>query len=174
MSIRIHRRWLGGLATIALLALVLPVLVSAHSELKSSDPADGATVPSPFSGPVALTFTEHLADGTNADLIAPDGSTVAAASVGADPATMTFTLTSALAPGAYQAKWTSIADDGDLLRGIVKFTVAAAATAEPATPAPSAAGNNSGGGNDVILPIIIVLIIITAGALYLLRRNRAA
>lgn len=166
-----HRRFLGVLAAAALLVLVLPLSVSAHSDLKSSDPAEGATVPSPFTGPVVLTFTEHLADGSKADLIGPDGSTVATATIDAGAATMTFTLTSALAPGDYQAKWTSIADDGDLLRGIAKFSVAAGPSP---TPAPSDASNAAGGGSDVILPIVIVLIIVAAGAFYLIRRNRPA
>jgi LPXTG-motif cell wall-anchored protein len=113
---------------------------------------------------------------------------------------MTFTLASALDPGAYQVKWTSIADDGDLLRGIVTFSVVAAApssspeapiTAEPstlatnppgaastvgaATPAASpAASGDTGSGNDVILPIVIALIVAAAGAFYLFRRNRPA
>lgn len=190
MPMSIRQSLCRGLAAAALLVLVLPLSVSAHSDLKSSDPAEGTTVPSPFTGPVVLTFTEHLADGSKADLVGPDGSTVAKSTVDADTATMTITLTSALAPGAYQAKWTSIADDGDLLRGIVKFSVAAAATPtpepsptpapsaaatdEPPTPAPSAANDNAGGGSDAILPIIIVLIVVAAGAFYLVRRNRPA
>lgn len=200
MPVSIRRSLCRGLAVAGLLVLVQPVSVSAHSDLKSSDPAEGTTVPSPFTGPVVLTFSEHLADASKADFVGPDGSTVAKATVDADTATMTITLTSALAPGAYQAKWTSIADDGDLLRGIVKFSVAAAATptpepsptpapsaaataetspsaaatAEPPTPAPSAANDNAGGGSDAILPIIIVLIVVAAGAFYLVRRNRPA
>ena len=171
MSPSIPRRLLRGLAAAALVVLVLALSVSAHSELKSSDPAAGATVPSPVSGPVVLTFSEDLADGSKADLVGPDGSTVAAAIIDASAATMTFSLTSALAPGAYAVEWVSVADDGDLRRGTLKFSVAAAA---PST-APAASGSDtSGGGGDVVLPIIIVLAIVAAGAFYLVRRNRPA
>ena len=117
---------------------------------------------------------------------------------------MTVSLTSPLAPGDYTVEWVSIADDGDLLRGTVAFSVAtatgspaattpstatsvepsvaatvspsAAATAEAATPAASAASSSDTGGtgSDVILPIAIVLIVAAAGAFYLVRRNRPA
>ena len=108
---------------------------------------------------------------------------------------MTITPTASLAPGAYEVRWTSIADDGDLLRGTVAFTVAPAPSPSPSptasaasaaptpsetpipstapTPLPSAAGTPAGSGGDVILPIIIALVILGAGAVYLLtRRNR--
>jgi len=201
LIVRRHR--FARVVAAVLLVLLLPISASAHSELKSSDPVDGASVPSSFSGPIVLTFSEALADGSKADLVGADGSTVASATVDATAATMTFTLTAALAPGAYQVKWTSIAGDGDLLRGIVSFSVAAATpspTAEasttpepstaatnppsaaatdevatpPASPAASTETSSSGNGSDVILPIVIVLIVAAAGAFYLVRRNRPA
>lgn len=199
MSPRPRRRSSLAALVAALVVLALPQLVSAHSEFKSSVPAEGATAPSPFSGPVVLTFTLHLATESKADLIGPDGSRVAAATV--NGTTMTFDLAAPLASGPYQVQWTSIADDGDLLRGILKFAVApaaataspspqpsitprpsatasapAAATSGPPTPDPSAAAPSdpTGGGIDVILPIIVVLIVVAAGAFYLVRRNGAA
>lgn len=176
MPLSTRRSLVRGLAAAVLLVLVSPLSASAHADLTSSDPAEGTTVPSSFTGPVVLTFSEHLADGSKADLVGPDGSVVATATVATGAPTMTFKLTLALAPGAYQARWTSIADDGDLLRGTVTFSVAAAATAEAATPAASPASDNAGGSgnNDVILPIIVVLIVVAAGAFYLVRRNRPA
>jgi copper resistance protein C len=196
MRHRVFQR-LGALVTAALLAaLLVPALVAAHSELVSSGPAEGAVVPSPSAGPVVLTFSEHLATGSKADLVGPGGATIAKAAVDPTAKTMTFTLAAPPDPGAYEVRWVSIADDGDLLRGVVKFTVAAApspsptpiATAAPSatatpvaitaapstgpTPTPSAAGTPAS-GSDVILPIIVALIILGAGAAYLLsRRNR--
>jgi hypothetical protein len=145
-----------------------------------------------------LTFSEHLATGSTADLVDATGATVASATVDPNAMTMTVTLATPLAPGAYQVKWVSIADDGDVLRQpIVTFTVAAAAaspstgtsadpsagssaTAAPTTassaaptPAPSPGSDSSGNGSDVVIPIIVALIVLGAGAAYLLtRRNR--
>jgi len=132
--------------------VLLPLSASAHSDLQSSNPVEGAVVPSPFSGPIALTFTESLAVGSKADLYDPGHRLVASATI--DAGTMTVTLPSPLAAGGYTVEWVSIADDGDLLRGTVAFSVAAAASpsataatstppsgepTEAATTAPSAA-----------------------------------
>jgi methionine-rich copper-binding protein CopC len=167
------RRALAGTVAAVLLVLLLPLSATAHSDLERSDPAQGTTVPSPFVGPVVLTFSEALADGSKADLIGPDGTTVATATIDA-AATMMFSPASALAPGAYQVEWTSIADEGDLLRGNLAFSVTAATSAEvAATPGPTPASSNGTGG-EVVLPIVIALILAAAGAFYLVRRNRPA
>jgi methionine-rich copper-binding protein CopC len=182
------------------LVLLLPSSAAAHADLQSSDPAQGATVPFPFSGPVVLTFTESLAVGSKADLYGPGHQLVASATI--DAGTMTIPTSGALPAGDYTVEWVSIADDGDLLRGTLAFTVApgaspsaaptpsAATSAEPsaeptsapsassasaaASPSPGPAGDTSGTGSDVILPIAIALIVAAAGAFYLVRRNRPA
>ena len=195
---RERRRSLLLAACLALLALIAPATVSADAELHSSDPVQGATVPSPFSGPVVLTFTESLAVGSKADLYGPGHQLVASATI--DAGTMTIPGSGALTPGDYTVEWVSVADDGDLLRGTVAFTVAPGASASPsatatvrasaeppapatnppsatttavatpeASPAPPSAGGSAG---DVILPIAIALLIAAAGAIYLARRNR--
>jgi copper resistance protein C len=187
------------LLTVPLAVMLLPGLAAAHSELVTSDPAQGAVVPSPYTGPIVLTFSEHLASGSMADLVDSAGTTAAKAVVDPNAKTMTFTLTTPLAPGAWEVRWVSIADDGDLLRDIVKLTVApvasssattaspvasvasSASAAPPSTtpsaapsPSPSGAGTTTGSGSgDVVLPIIVALIVLGAGAAYLLsRRNR--
>jgi copper resistance protein C len=189
------------LLTVPLAVMLLPGLAAAHSELVTSDPAQGAVVPSPYTGPIVLTFSEHLASGSMADLVDSAATTAAKAVVDPNAKTMTFTLTTPLAPGAWEVRWVSIADDGDLLRDIVKLTVApvasssattaspvasvasSASAAPPSTtpsaapsPSPSGAGTTTGSGSgDVVLPIIVALIVLGAGAAYLLsRRNRPA
>lgn len=189
------------LATAVLLVMVLPAVAAAHAELETSSPADGATVPSPFDGPIVLGFSAALADGSKADLLGPDGGTIASATVDRPGAKMTFALGAALAPGAYEIKWTSVAEDTDVDRGTVRFTVAPAAptaspsappttaptasaaaptpsaepasTASPAPPSaePSGTVDASTSGGDVLLPIIVALIVVGAGAVYLLSRR---
>jgi methionine-rich copper-binding protein CopC len=198
MRYNLVRRCAVLIAAGSLAVMLLPGLAAAHSELVSSVPAQGATVASPFTGPIVLTFSLHLANGSKADLVGPDGTTVAKATVDATAKTMTFALTDPIAPGAYEIRWLSIADDGDLLRQpVIKFTVSpppspsptaeptaapsasAAPTAPPAsaipttgpTPVPSAGGDPAGSGGDVVLPIIIALIVLGAGAAYLLTRR---
>ncbi len=133
-------------AIAALLLLMVPELATAHAELETSTPADGATVPSPFDGPIVLDFSAALANGSKAELIGPHGPVITESIVGPG-ARMTITPVGVLAPGDYEVKWTSVAEDADVARGTIEFTVApAAATASPspspsgsvATPLPSA------------------------------------
>jgi copper resistance protein C len=141
VHLRIQRLAMVVLGVALTTLSILPAVALGHSELTKSVPAEGAVVPSPFTGPIVLTFSEHLATGSKADLVGPDGTTLAAATVDADAMTMTFTLTTPLDPGAYEVRWVSIADDGDVLRQpIVKFTVAAAPSPSPtpvAAPTPT-------------------------------------
>lgn len=193
---------LGTSVLLVLLTLwLLPAAVRAHAELDASTPVAGSTVASPFDGPIVLTFTEALGANSEADLIGPGGATVASAAVNGPGATMTFRLGSPLDPGAYEVRWTSVADDGHVERGTFGFTVAPAqptaeptpeptptatasarATTEPsptatpepsASPSPSPTPDNSGvgGAGDAVLPIIVALVIAGAGAVYLLTRR---
>jgi hypothetical protein len=169
----------------ALLVVVFPAEVYGHAELETSTPDDGSTVPSPFDGPVVLDFSATLADGSKADLLGPDGATIASATVDGPGATMTITLDVALAPGAYEIKWVSVGEDTDLERGRISFTVAPAAStpspsaapstaaSPPPSPEPSGTVDTSTEGGDVLIPIIVALMIVGAAAVYLLsRRNR--
>ena len=192
---------LAALLTGALLVMLHPVVVVAHAELATSTPADGATVPSPFEGPIILDFTEALADGSEADLLGPDGATIASAEVDQAGARMTFEFAAALDPGEYEVRWTGVALDGHVDRGTFGFTVAPAPptpeptpeptptpaasgtapaeTPAPATVAPSASpspspsddGGETAGTADVLLPIIVALLVVGAGAVYLLTRR---
>ena len=79
------RRVAAILMAVPLAVMLLPALAAAHSELETSDPADGANVASPYTGPIVLTFSEHLASGTKADLVDPSGATVAASRSSIEP-----------------------------------------------------------------------------------------
>jgi methionine-rich copper-binding protein CopC len=179
---------------------MLPTAVVAHAELKTSRPADGASVESPFDGPIVLDFTEALGEGSEADLLGPGGATIATAEVDGLGAQMTFELDAALDPGDYEVRWTGVALDGHVDRGTFGFTVtpapptpeptpeptptpAASATAAPVTPVPASAApsvaaspspsSDAGSAGDVLVPIIVALLVVGAGAVYLLtRRNR--
>jgi methionine-rich copper-binding protein CopC len=176
-------------------ALALPLSASAHSEFVSSTPADGDTV-SGTPTEIVLTFSAAL-DPKKSSIILKDASGAQLAKAGVDPAKNTVMRMTppTLDPGAYEIDWTSVATDGDLLRGKVEFTVEAptpsptpAATAEPSvaasavaspspsptpSPAPSAApAPASGSGTDVILPVIVAIVVIAGlGARLLRRRN---
>ena len=177
------------------LAAVGPAL--GHAELVSSDPQDKAVLATPPTV-ITLTFDEGLVGKSAFKLLGPDGATVgtgAPASAGDDTMTLDgLTLT----PGVYTIEWTSVADDGDIERGTLSFTVseptpapatpspapsqasaAPSMTASPApsdTPAPSPSADTtpvSSTGTDVLLPILAALAIVAVAGAYLLRRNRS-
>jgi methionine-rich copper-binding protein CopC len=187
---------LAGLAGALLLTFLLPATASAHAELETSTPSDGSTVSDgPLADPIVLTFSAALADGSGADL--RDSAGVVPASDGVQGDTITITPEAPLGEGVYAVEWTSIADDGDILRGTVRFTVVVPATPEPTatasatptasasaepsataspTPVPSSSAapvdpDTSAGAGDVLLPIVLGAVLIGALAVFLLRRR---
>jgi methionine-rich copper-binding protein CopC len=174
--------------------LGLPGVAAAHSELESANPADGAVLDA--SPPeIVLTFSETLdPQKSSISLRDASGAEVAGARVDPDDDTVMRFTPPTLAPGAYEIRWTSVAEDGDLLRGTVHFEVAAAEvtsspTAEPSespsavatasagpttapSPSPSAAGGQTASSSDVILPILAAIVLIAVLGAWLLR-NRA-
>lgn len=121
-----HRRAATAAVLALLLVLLLPAAVGAHSELVSSNPADGATLTVP---PLEVSgdFSEEL-DATRSvmELRVPGGDVVAIGRVPGDgPATrMEIVDLPALDPGTYEVRWTTItADDDGVERGTFTFTV---------------------------------------------------
>lgn len=183
----------------ALLALAAVSPVLGHAELVSSDPANKAVLDTPPTV-ITLTFDEGVVGKSSFKLIGPGGDTVGTGGPAKD-GDDTMTLDGlALTPGAYTIEWTSVADDGDVERGTLTFTVneptPAPATPTPApsqastapsaapsptptaTPVPSPAVDPepvaTTSGTDVLFPIIAALALIGVIGALLLRRNRAA
>ena len=119
----------------ALLALAAVGPVLGHAELVSSDPADKAVLDTPPTV-ITLTFDEGVVGKSSFKLIGPGGDTIGTGGPAKD-GDVTMTLDGlALAPGAYTIEWTSVADDGDVERGTLTFTVNEP-TPAPATPTPA-------------------------------------
>lgn len=190
-----HPRALGAASAAAalLLLVILPAVVAAHSELEKSSPADG-TVVEGSPAEIVLTFSETL-DPKKSSISLRDAGGQELASARVDPAddTVMRLTPPTLAAGAYEIRWTSVAEDGDLLRGTVHFEVATPATPSPTvepsesasaaptasapptvapSPSPSAAGSPTGSSSDVILPILAAIVLIAVLGAWLLR-NRA-
>lgn len=191
----------AGLTTV----LLVPAAAAAHADLVSSSPADNAIIIAPYDGPIVLTFSEPLAEGSKAELFGaglPICNGCAALPDPDHPNQISFGLEGALEPGDYTIQWTSVAEDGDVERGIVHFTVVlppptatppdatrslaptngptatpipTARASEPsASSAPSAESDGgAGGGADVLLPIAVVGLLIGGGLAFLLRRRGA-
>lgn len=132
-------RLVASLAVSALALVALATPASAHNALRSTDPADGATV---ATVPEAVTLTfdgEVLALGSVVEVVNPDGDVVSAGEPVADDNTVTQALTGDLVPGEYTVTWRVTSGDGHPIDGTFGFTATAAAAlpGESVSPEPT-------------------------------------
>ena len=156
-------------ATLALAAL--PVVALAHAELVTSDPADGATITTPYT--LKATFDDELtADGSSIVVEDASGTQVATGTVSdSDEFTLTAELP-ALPTGTYTVRWTAVsADDAAVERGTYTFNVGVGA-ASP-TPAPTPAPVEPGGSsNDTLIAVGLAAVIILGVVAFIFLRGR--
>lgn len=96
----------------------------AHSVLKSSTPADNATVASPQA--VEMTFSDRVnLRFSNVTLTGPDGSDIEVSKpeVSDDGHSLVVPVTTALATGTYGVAWDALSQDGHKVEGKFSFTV---------------------------------------------------
>ena len=118
-----------------LVALALPIAVTAHAELLRANPEDDEVVTAPVTA-VTGRYSEDLKDGSRLVIKDASGATVGTGTI--DPENdrrMIARFDAALRDGAYTVESTSIsAQDGDVERVTWSFSVAVATP----TPSPSA------------------------------------
>lgn len=137
-------RKLAPVLLIALLALAFGGPVSAHSDLVSSTPADGATVAT-APARVTLVFSEELkAEGNLITVTDAGGAQVDAGDTALDTSdpkrvTVTVSLKRGLGNGVYMVAWKNASVDGHAEEGTLSFTVGAATAVAPGLPATGAA-----------------------------------
>ncbi|PSL53718.1 hypothetical protein B0I31_108165 [Saccharothrix carnea] len=121
------------LAALALLGAAPQAL--AHTDLVSSDPANGASVPQRPTR-LTLTFTEPVpAESATVTVTGADGSAWPMGEITADGATLTVPVPENAAPaGPYTVSWMVESLDGDFVDGTFAFTL----TAPPAPQPPAA------------------------------------
>jgi len=134
--------------TLGLWAVVSAPVASAHATLLASTPPSGYLIPT---APTELTldFDEAVSIGATPVTL----SDTAGHPVALGPEALTLQgrrlsapITGAVPVGGYRAQWQVTADDGDLITGVLTFTVGAG-------PAPGAV---AGGGSTLDTPVVIV------------------
>ena len=135
-------------AALSVLLAGLAVFVTAapawaHTELKSSDPADGSSLSSAPTT-VTLTFEEAVTLPANPiEVTGPDGSSWTVGTATISGASVSAPVEATGPAGQYTLRYTVTADDGDAVKGTVRFTLTSAATpatTEAAAPTTAAAG----------------------------------
>ena len=108
----------------------------AHTSLQKSTPAAGASLAAP-PAEVSLTFGEAVRLPASPIRVAgPDGAVWTVGKATVTGATVTAPVTATGPAGAYTLTWQVISDDGDTIRGTVRFTLTAPAApvVAPASP----------------------------------------
>lgn len=112
--------------TIAVLASALALggaaAASAHTQVKSTSPASGATARTTLAR-VTVTFTTEVRSGT-LRVVGPGGKVASAGRGGRDPrktSRLLVGLKRSLKPGSYTAKWSVVAEDGHKQSGSFRF-----------------------------------------------------
>lgn len=130
-----------GLVAAALVALALVVGIgapaSAHAELVSSDPAEGAVVDA-APETVTLTFNEPVRLTSQQIAVYDAGGNEVASTAGASGTEVTVNLADAadLPDGSYVVSWNVLSGDGHPISGALTFSVGAASASVVAPPAP--------------------------------------
>lgn len=137
------RAKLAAIVLVPALALGLSVAsagsASAHTALRSSDPADGASLPTPPEQ-ISLVFTEAVLDiGAAVQVTGPEGRLDLEAPQ-VDGATLVQSLPAGLPAGDYTAVWRVTSDDGHPVDGTLAFSATAGAAASSPAASPPAPG----------------------------------
>lgn len=179
------RRFFSALVLALFAATAIAVPAQAHAELKSSNPASGATLDAPPKQ-VELTFSDvvSLPDGDAITITGPDGAKWPVSQAHAVDKTITAVVDGATAhAGAHTVAWRAQADDGDVISGSFTFTVALTATSTststssvtmsaPVSNAPPSTTPASSGGIPAWVWVVVVLVVLV-GAVLLVRRRKA-
>lgn len=142
-----------ALAVVPAVLLMSPGAASAHDELVTSTPANGAIVKAvPHS--VVLNFEEPPVAGyTKVRITGPSGIDLSAGTPVTVGPRVTLNVRSSTALGPYAIRWSLLSDDGHPVSGVIRFTVAAA-TSPSATATPHVA-HTSAAGSTWIVPGLI-------------------
>lgn len=144
---RRRARSLLGAAVAASVLLVAPLAAagpaSAHDELLSTDPADGATL-AEAPDAITLTFGEEVIElGTAVVVVDAAGVTLADGPLAVDGAVITRPIAPPTVPGDVTVSYRVVSADGHPVTGTFAFAVQSAASPSGSSPAPVASPSMS-------------------------------
>ncbi|MCB0899551.1 MAG: copper resistance protein CopC [Actinobacteria bacterium] len=168
MPARLRRVW--ALLAVALFATALASPAAAHTDLVSSDPANGATLDTAPER-ITLKFGEAvLPSGAQIVAKSANGTKVDLGPAEVSGAKVTATWPADAADGAYRVSWRVAGEDGHPLEGAFGFTVKAAAPSASAAPEPITSASpvadtteEAGSGVNLLLPALLVVALVGLG-----------
>ncbi len=169
-----------ALAAFATIPFGLPA-ASAHSQLVSTSPVDGAVLDS-APGLVSFTFDEPLLAGTDTISINDDqGNVIVSVDATVEGSTISAPWPVGTGPGDFQIAYRVVSDDGHPVTGAIMVTIAAASSQQSAQPSASApAAVDTGAAADpprgiaagIVIAIAIGAFVLAAVACLTLWRGR--
>ncbi|RKN84255.1 copper resistance CopC family protein [Paenibacillus ginsengarvi] len=180
-----RKRWLSAIV-LGLLMLLAPAVVSAHTGLKSSSPAGGATVDkSP--GEVTMEFNTDIEPLSTFEVRGETNELWKVSGIRIEKDKMSGKLESGLPNGTYTVKWSIIGRDGHPVENKFSFTVKLSEQAQASQPAsggsetktaqPEAstapAAETGGGGKTMTIAAMVLIAIIAAFAIVRMRKKGA-
>lgn len=173
---------------------------SAHDQLLSSDPKDGATLDEQPTS-ITLTFSAPPLDtGIEVALVGPDGTTAKGYDIQVDDKVVTAQLAEDLPPGKYDVAWHVVSSDGHPIDGELTYVLegeaettaepsdepelstqeaeptdtaeTAESADEPSTPTELAgAGNGAGPSGLAVTGGIVAAVLVVLGVVVMMRRK---
>ncbi|MGW4061510.1 copper resistance CopC family protein [Amycolatopsis sp. NPDC004747] len=153
---------------------------SAHTELESSSPAEGASLAAP-PRKIELTFEEPVTlQPDPISVTGPDGAKWSVGTPTVVDAVISAPVTASGPAGAYTLTYKVVSDDGDKVTAAVHFTLTAPVTsssaaatssaAAPVTPTPTPApAGDLGSGVPAWVWILVAVVVVPAAAVVALR-----
>ena len=169
------RRALLGVAVALVVgaSLATPATASAHAELVSSEPANGATLDA-LPSEIVLTFSENVGKPAGLSVVSADGTVLEAGELEVIDDTMRLPLAAAPAtPGHYLVSYNVTSADGHPIGGELHFLVAGSTGANPAPEVvlPGVGGGDDGGA-DAAMTIVLAVLLAAALAAAVLATRR--
>ena len=163
-----------GLATASLVALAIVLVgvspASAHAELVSTDPEEGAVLAAAPSS-VTLTFNEPVRLTSQEVAVYDAEGDPVASSAEASGAEVAVTLPAAdLADGTYVVSWNVLSGDGHPISGALTFSVGAPSASVSAPPEPETSSQVVEVVRDVVTAVSLVGLLLAAGLAIFLAR----
>jgi methionine-rich copper-binding protein CopC len=186
LVVRVITVFAAVLTFAALLLVAGPA--SAHDQLLSSDPEDGATLDEQPTS-ISLTFSAApLYTGIEVALVGPDGTTAQGYDIQVADEVVTAQLPADLPPGRYDVAWHVVSSDGHPIEGELTYVVEGEAeptdTAQPdaaqpadATDQPSmptelaGAGDGAGPSGLAVTGGILASVLVALGVVAMMRRK---
>lgn len=138
---------------------LLPTLALAHTELASSEPADGSTV-SDAPDEVVLTFIGEVNEDASFSVLDPDGAEVGSGGLDLEVADRNVLRgqIEVAASGEYTIAWSVTGDDGHAVEGEVTFTYDPEGEAStPDTALPSGPGSSATLVGALLLVLAVII-----------------